>query len=104
VEIISVLLKCVPLLGIFGVGLYLLLTAIIPSWREPGWRHYRFYGTRRPNLKGDWLVDMGLVKPTKPIAEGDMDVSTAVRFYFILGLTLLAGGVLGLVRIVLSSR
>ena len=47
---------------------------------------------------------MGLVKPTKPIAEGDMDVSTAVRFYFILGLTLVAGGVLGLVWVVSSSR
>jgi hypothetical protein len=114
VETIYILLKCIPFLGCVGAGSYLLLTVIFPSWREPGWRHYRIYGTGQPQIrtswldpgstKPTWLVDMGLVKPTKPLKEGDMDVSTATWTYSIIGLVFLAVGVAGLVRIILTSR
>lgn len=114
VEIISILLKCIPFLGCVGAGFYLLLTVIFPSWREPGWSHYRIYSTDRPQIKTSWidpgsakptwLADMGLVKPAKPVKEGDMNVSMATWVYSIIGLVFLAVGGAGLVWIVMSSR
>ena len=100
----SVLLKSAPYLGLFGSGLYLLLIAIFPSWRGRGWRHYKIYDTPNPNQKRSWLVDAGLVKADKPAKEGELSVSSAVWFYSILGLALIAGGLAGLVRIVSNSR
>jgi len=104
VEIISVLLKSAPFLGLLGSGIYLVLIAISPSLRGRGWRHYEIYDTPNPNEKGSWQVDAGLVKADKPVKEGELSVSSAVWLYTILGLALITGGLAGLVRIVLSSR
>lgn len=100
----SVLLKSAPYLGLFASGIYLVLIAIFPSWRKRGWRHYEIYDTANPNEKGSWLVVAGLVKADKPVKEGELSASSAMWFYSILGLALVAGGLAGLVRIVLSSR
>ena len=101
----SVLFACLPCFGFVGFGLYLFLTAFVPSWREKGWNHWKLfnhqqassYQSTNPN---SWLVQLGFAKVRKPIAEGDFDEKSAVLLYCILGTLCLIIGVSGIVLIV----
>ena len=99
----SVLFKCLPFFAFVGFGLNSLLIALVPSWREKGWTHWRFYDAENPHTESSWLVQLGFAKPTKPIAEGDFGEKTGVLFYSVLGIFLLIIGLGGLVYIVYQS-
>src|SRR5262249_54173034 len=76
----DVLWKCLPFFFFTGIGLYCLLTAMVPSWREKNWRHWTIYqpgnGLINPNW---WLVQMGFSKPS---GEGDFNERTALLVYY----------------------
>jgi len=105
----SVLFECLPLFAFVGFGLYFLLTAMVPTWREKGWKHWKAYGwnppmiSNRPMNANSWLVQLGFAKPTKPIAEGDFDEKSALLFYYALGTVFLIIGIGGLALIVCRS-
>ena len=99
----SVLLECVPFLGFVGFGLYFLLTALVPAWRERGWTHWKLFGTDEPVRENSWLVQLGFAKPTKPIAEGDFNEKSAILLYGILAALFISIGMGGLFVIVYRS-
>jgi hypothetical protein len=103
VNTFSVLFKCLPCFGFVGFGLNLLLTALVPSWREKGWTHWKFYNTDEPRRPNSWLVQLGFAKPTKPIAEGNFSEKSAVLFYCGLGVLFLVIGLGGLAIIVYQN-
>jgi hypothetical protein len=102
VTTISVLLKCTPFFAAVGTGLYVLLSGILPSWRDKDWTHWKIYDTDEPVTKDSWLVSLGWAKPAKPVAEGEFAPKTAIRFYSGLGTFLILIGLAGIVWIVLS--
>jgi hypothetical protein len=101
-----VLFECLPCFGFVGFGLYFLLTAMVPSWREKGWNHWKLYGSNRPMVSNrpmsanSWLVQLGFAKPIKPIAEGEFDEKSAWLFYCALGTVFLIIGIGGVALIV----
>ena len=101
----DVLLKCFPFFVFLGIGVHLLMTALVPSWREKGWNHWKVfegYDGNNYNEKS-WLVQLGFVQLPKPIAEGDFKLRTAVRLYFVAGVIFTLIGIVGTVMIVLQS-
>jgi len=99
-----VMVECLPWLALVGLGLYFLLTALVPSWRDKNWKHWAFYGygnfNQNPN---SWLVQLGFAKPPKPVAQGDFDEKSAVLLYWVLAALFLLMGTGGLVLIVYRS-
>lgn len=96
--IFSLIVKCLPFLALLGMGLYVLFIALFPSWREKGWKHWRvFDGCDDTNDPNSWWVAVGLVKPRKPLKEGDWDEKTAIWFYSCLGAVLSLIAITGLV-------
>lgn len=101
----EVLIECLPFLVFVGFGLYFLLTALFPSWREKNWKHWQFYGIRYGNITqrtylNSLLEGPGFTKRRKPIAEGDFDDNSALLLYYVLGAIFLVLGIGGLALIV----
>jgi len=101
----EVLIECLPFLAFVGFGLYLLLTALFPSWREKNWKHWKFYGIQYGNFTqstylNSLLQGLGFAKQRKPVSEGDFDDKTALLLYYILGAIFLILGIGGLALIV----
>jgi hypothetical protein len=84
----DVLWECLPGFGFLGVGVYLLLTALVPSWREKGWTHWQKFSSLNSCL---------------PIKEGDLDVSTAVWVYLALGICVSLFGIVLIITVVRAS-
>ena len=99
----SVLLKCLPFFAFVGLGLNSLLIALVPSWREKGWTHWKRYGTDQARDSRSLLVQLGFAKPAKPIGEGDFSEKEAVTLYLILGSFFVIIGLCGLCLIVYLS-
>ncbi len=96
----DVLMKCLPCAAFVGFGLYFLLTALVPSWREKGWNHWKIYNSNDPDSDpNSWWVRLGFGKPQKPTKEGDFDEKTAVRLYSCIGALLVLGGMAGIIWI-----
>jgi hypothetical protein len=75
-----------------------LLTGLLPSWRERGWRHWKIYDVTDDDVHSPnslW-VRLGWAKPAKPVAEGDYDEKTAISMYIVIGLAFLAFGLAGI--------
>jgi hypothetical protein len=103
-----IFIECLLWLGFVGLGLYFLLTALVPAWREKGWNHwafsgYRYFNQNPPLDQNSWLVELGFAKPPKPIAEGDFDEGSAVLLYWTLAALFLLIGIGGLVLVVYRS-
>jgi hypothetical protein len=99
-----VLVECAPGLAFAGFGLHFLLTALVPSWREKGWRHWRYFGPANPGSSyndNSWLVQLGFVRRLMPDAEGDWDVDTAVRIYLALGVLF---SLIGIAEIIIAVQ
>jgi hypothetical protein len=83
-----ILFKCLPFFGFGGIGVYLLLVGFFPSWREPGWRHWKVHGS--DNDSPHYLSRaLGFSKASKPLAEGDWPEATARRFYLCVGFAII---------------
>jgi hypothetical protein len=93
----DILWKCLPFFALIGFGLYLLLTALVPSWREPGWRHWKIF-VGRDNSRS-LFVQLGFEKANKPVEEGDFSEKTAVRLFTIVGFVFVLLGAAGIVWI-----
>lgn len=101
----TIVSQCLPFFVCVGSGLYFVLAALFPSWRSPGWNHWKTYkakygwgyeryeGNRSPN---SLLVALGFMKARKPIAEGDYSPRTAM----LLGIFLILVGTAGTILIV----
>ena len=89
-----VLLRCLPFFGFVGFGLYFLFTALIPSWREPGWKHWRAYAGE--DNSRSLFVQLGFEKINKPLKEGDLSEKTAVRLFIVVGVLLVLLGAAGI--------
>jgi hypothetical protein len=91
-------MKCVPFFLCVGIGLNVMLSALVPSWREKGWTHWKMYndcdGDYNPN---SWWIALGFAKPRKPVAEGDFDEKTALWLYSCLGTLLILIGLAGII-------
>ncbi|HEX9255664.1 MAG TPA: hypothetical protein VF938_08955 [Candidatus Angelobacter sp.] len=96
----DVLWKCLPCFVLVGMGLYFLLTALVPSWREEGWKHWKIYSGSY-NSPNSWLVSLGFAKASKPIKEGDE--KTAIRLYCVFGSLLMLIGIGAIVWIAYLS-
>ncbi len=81
----KVLIECLPCLVFVGIGLNFLLTAMVPSWREKGWNHWKYYGDAEGDNSRAWLVQLGFVKLRKPLAEGDFEPQKAIWLYSAIG-------------------
>lgn len=91
-----VLLKCLPFFGFAGIGIYMLCVVFFPSWRGPGWNHWRFYtgcDDKNPNSCGRGL---GFIEPPKPAREGDWPEEKAIRFYLWVGLIMMLCAFIGI--------
>lgn len=65
----EILLKCLPGFLSVGGGLYYVLAALFPFWRELGWNNWKIYDTdTNPN---SWFVALGFEKAPKVVKEGD---------------------------------
>jgi hypothetical protein len=98
-------LKFLPFLAFLGIGINLLLTAFMPSWREKGWKHWQIFigpphDIRRPN---SWWVALGIVKPRRPSREGDWDEKTAIWVWAGMGAALSLIGIAGLALVYLTN-
>jgi hypothetical protein len=93
----DILWKCAPFFVFIGYGLYLLLTALVPSWREPGWRHWKIF-VGEDNSRS-LLVQLGFQKANKPVKEGDFSEKTAIRLFTIVGSVFVLLGTAGIVWI-----
>lgn len=91
----QILLRCLPFFLFVGYGVYWLLTALFPSWREPGWRHWKVYAGS--DNSRSVMVQLGFVKANKPIAEGNYSEKTAVRIFMAMGLFFVLVGVAGII-------
>ena len=63
----DILWECLPFFVLIGIGLNLLLTALIPSWREPGWRHWKMFAGE--DNSQSLFVQLGFEKANKPVKE-----------------------------------
>jgi hypothetical protein len=90
----QILWKCLPFFLFVAIGVYLLFVAFIPSWREPGWRHWKVFSGE--DNSRSLLVQLGFVKPNKPIKEGDFSEKTAVRLLIAVGSLFLLLGAAGI--------
>jgi hypothetical protein len=90
----DILWECLPFFALIGVGLYLLLTALVPSWREPDWKHWKIFAGE--DNSRSLLVQLGFVKLNKPIKEGDFSDKTAIRLFTIVGFLLVLIGIAGI--------
>jgi hypothetical protein len=97
------MLKCVLFFAAVGIGLHILLTGLLPSWRDKDWKRWKVYDTDEPVREDSWSVALGWAKPTKPVAEGEFEPKTAIRLYCGLGTFLILIGLAGIVWIVLSQ-
>jgi len=75
----EVLIECLPFLAFVGFGLYLLLTALFPSWREKNWKHWKFYGIQYGNFTqstylNSSLQGLGFAKQRKPVSEETLTI------------------------------
>ena len=77
-----------PFLLLFGVGLCLVLVAVIPSWRKKGMIHSEIY-------MGSWKSKD---EPTV-IAEWDLSEETSAKVNAIVGGLLIIGGIAGVIWI-----
>jgi hypothetical protein len=93
----DILWKCLPFFILIGYGLYLLLTVLLPSWREPGWSHWKIF-VGRDNSRS-LLVQLGFEKANKPVKEGDFSEKTAIRLFTIVGSLLMLLGAAAVVWI-----
>lgn len=91
----GILWKCLPFFVFIGYGLYLLLTVLIPSWREPGWTHWKIFAGE--DNSQSLLVQLGFQKANKPVSEGDFSEKTAARLFTIAGSVLMLLGAAGIV-------
>jgi hypothetical protein len=103
-----ILVDCLPWLGFVGFGVYFLLTAAVPSWREKDWKRWAFYGyhyfNQIPPLNpNSWLLQPGFAKLRKPMARGDFDEKSAILLYWVFAALFLLIGIGGLVLIVYRS-
>jgi hypothetical protein len=103
-----ILIECLPWLGFVGFGIYFLLTAGVPAWREKNWEHrafsgHRYFNQNSPLNPNAWLLQPGFAKPRKPMAHGDFDEKSAVLLYWALAALFLLLGIGGLVLIVYRS-
>ena len=62
----------------------MLCVVFFPSCREPDWRQWKLY-TGYDSEPHFLLRAMGLMKPRKPVAEGEMSEKTARSFYLACG-------------------
>jgi len=91
----GILWKCLPCFLFVGYGVYLLLVALVPSWRESGWNHWKVYDKdTNPN---SWLVALGFVKAPRVIKEGDYSPRVAALRYLFIGMALILMGILGII-------
>ena len=90
----GILWKCLPFFVFIGYGLYLLLTALVPSWREPGWTHWKIF-VGEDNSRS-LLVQLGFQKANKPVREGDFSERTARWLFAMLGSVLMLLGAAGI--------
>jgi hypothetical protein len=95
----GVLIKCVPFFVFVMMGLNVLLSALVPSWREKGWTHWKFYDDERGDNSGSWLVALGFAKVRKPVAERDFSEKTALWLHSCLGALLVLIGTVGIIWI-----
>ena len=101
----TVLIECLPFFGAVGFGAYFLLTALVPSWRESGWNHWKLYTSNSPGSDpNSWLVKLGFARPQKPAKEGDFTEKTAVRLYLCIGALLVLIGMTGIIWIAYLSH
>jgi hypothetical protein len=97
VKTFEILLKCLPGFLSVGGGLYYVLAALFPFWREPGWNHWKVYDTdTNPN---SWLVALGFEKAPKVVKEGDFSPRKAT----LIGAVLILSGSAGIIWVVHSS-
>jgi hypothetical protein len=89
--------EVLPFFVFIGFGLYFLLTALVPSWREPGWRHWKIFAGE--DNSRSLLVQLGFQKINKPVKEGDFSKKTAVWLFIIFGSVLVFLGAAGVVWI-----
>jgi hypothetical protein len=102
----SVLLQCLPGFFFLGFGINFLLTALVPAWRETGWRHWKYFGPGNPGSyrnENSLLVSLGFVKRPRPDEEGDWDVKTAVRMYLGLGICFFLIGIILIIVVVRAN-
>ena len=103
----QVLIECLPFLALVGCGVYFLLTALVPSWRQQNWKRWAIddeYVDPDSSLKiNSWLRQLGFAKPRERIAEGDLDDKSALSLYYVLAALFLFIGIGGLVLIVYRS-
>lgn len=100
------MLECLPWLGFVGAGLYCLLTALVPAWRDQNWNRLRFHGFAHFNHASNpnpWLVQLGLDWQRKPAFKADFDEKSAVFVYYALAAFFLLIGIGGLILIVYRS-
>src|SRR5690348_12332658 len=95
-SVASILFKCLPFFGFAGIGVYMLCVAFFPSWREPGWRHWKSYASCDDVNPNSWSTALGFSKPPKPVAQGDLPEETARGFYLCLGLVALVIAFIGI--------
>src|SRR5438270_5907377 len=99
-----ILIECLPFLAFVGYGVYCLLTALLPSWREQNWKHWASYDEYvDPDSSlniNPWVRQLGFAKLRKPIAEGDLEEKSAVSLYYLLAALFLLIGIGGLILIV----
>jgi len=101
----TILFKCLPFFISTAYGVYYLLAAIFPSWREKGWNHWTVYygNSNRPTNPNSLLVQLGFVKVRKPDAEGDFSEKTGVILFYVIASLLLIVGVGGILWIAYLS-
>ena len=93
----QILWKCLPFFFLVAFGVYFLVVAFIPSWREPGWRHWKVFSGE--DNSRSLLVQLGFVKANKPIKEGDLSEKTAVRLFIVVGSLFVLLGTAGIIWI-----
>jgi len=96
VTIFIVLWKLAPSAFFVAIGVYCLLLALLPSFREKNWRYGRFqgWGLNPPN---SWLTHVGFGKFRTPFDEGNFDERSMVFLYYTFAALFLSVGISGLI-------
>ena len=93
---VSVLIKCIPFLGLAGIGIYMLVVSLVPSWREQGWKQWTLYNTYNKGNLDSLGRTLGFAKPLKASAKVELSNKAASRSYFLVGLIILLIAFLGI--------